>query len=146
MKKIIICLFLIVVLIFCSAKDEPTVPNLRVIFGTQEIEGVTCGYELVYQRVWGETSHIIADCGGVEEVAKEMHSLQLKGGEMLKIDFNQVIDRYVVLDWNKKIEVDMQSSDFIVPQEVGTYLYVITAYFGKSKASYVIKIEVESEI
>ena len=36
MKKIVICLFLIVALIFCAAKDEPTVPNLRVISGTQE--------------------------------------------------------------------------------------------------------------
>lgn len=146
MKKIVICLFLIVALIFCAAKDEPTVPNLRVISGTQEIEGLSCGYELVYQRVWGETSHIIADCAGVEQVAKEADSLHLKGGEMLKLDFSQVIDHYVIFDWNKQAEIEMQSNDFVAPQDVGTYLYVITAYFGKSEASYVIKIEIESEI
>jgi len=146
MKKIVICLFVIVVLIFCSAKDEPTVPTLRVMSGTQEIKELSCGYELVYQRAWGETSHIIADCGGVEEVAKEADSLHLKGGEILKLDFNQLIDHYVIFDWNKQAEIEMQSNNFIVPKEVGTYLYVITAYFGKSEASYVIKIEIESEI
>lgn len=143
MKRIVICLFLIVALIFGSAKDEPTVPTLRLISSNQEVEARSCGYELVYQRVWGETSHIIADCVGIEEVANEMNSLKLKGGEMLKIDFNQLIDHYVVVDWNQQIEVDMQSNEFVVPKEAGTYLYVITVYFGQSEASYVIKVECE---
>ena len=146
MKKIVICLFLIVALIFCCAKDEPTVPTLTVMSGTQEINGVSCGYELVYQRAWGETSHIIADCAGVEQIAKEADSLHLKGGEILKLDFNQVIDHYVIFDWNEQAQIEIQSNDFVVPQDVGTYLYVITAYFGKSEARYVIKIEIHSEI
>ena len=53
---------------------------------------------------------------------------------------------YVIFDWNKQAEIEMQSNDFVAPQDVGTYLYVITAYFGKSEVNYVIKIEVESEI
>ncbi len=118
------------------------IPNLSVTSTNQEAEVSGCGYHLIYQNVWFEKSAVIADCAGPYEVANTLEALQVKAGTTLKIDFDQVVNRYVVLDWNAGIELETKDG-LVVPDEVGMYIYLITVYFGESEASYVIKIEVK---
>lgn len=143
MKKILISILVIIILVISSARDELVIPNLSVTSTNQEAEVSECGYRFIYQTGWFEKSAVIADCIGPDEVAKMLEALQVEAGSTLRIDFDQVVDRYVALNWNEGIEVEVKDG-LVVPDEAGMYIYLITAYFGESEASYVIKIEVNN--
>ena len=52
------------------------------------------------------------------------------------------MDQLVILDWQQDVKLKT-SNVLIAPEELGTYVYVVTAYWGENEATYVIKLLVE---
>lgn len=142
MKKILACLTVILLLLMASGKDEPSLPSLKVISDGSETEALSCGYRLTYRSGWFQKTNVVADCEGVEEMAKLSDGLKVVPGESLDFEFDQSMDQFVVLDWQQAVELDAEGK-LIVPTEAGTYVYVVTAYWGDNEATYVMKVIVE---
>ena len=130
------------VLVIASAKDEPKVPILMVTADEVEQEAMNCGYELIYKEPWFQQTTVIADCEDVNEVAKRLDGIKVSPNTAIYFSFNETMDQFIVLNWHQ--EVELNTTDVLIaPQKVGTYVYMVTAYWGENEATYVIKVIVE---
>lgn len=142
MKKILVCLAVILLLLMVSGRDEPNVPILSVISDGQKTEALSCGYRLTYRSGWFQKTSVVADCAGVDEVAESLEGVKVSPGETLNFEFDQRMDQFFILDWHQEMELDAEG-EIIVPTEAGTYVYGVTTYWGENEATYVIKVVVE---
>ena len=48
------------------------------------------------------------------------------------MSFDETMDQLVILDWQQDVKLKT-SNVLIAPEELGTYVYVVTAYWGEMK-------------
>ena len=120
-KKSNRALILIIVLSIASVKYEAKVPSLIVIADGLEVEAINCGYELTSKEPWFQQTTVIANCAGVDEVAKQLEGIKVSPNAVLDFSFDKTKDQLVILDWHQEVELNTKDM-FVAPQEVGTYV------------------------
>lgn len=83
-----------------SVKYEAKVPSLIVIADGLEVEAINCGYELISKEPWLQQATVIADCAGVDEVAKRLEGIKVSPNAVLDFSFDKTMDQLVILDWH----------------------------------------------
>ncbi len=142
MKKIFICLLLIVALVIASAKDQSNLPTLTVSANQVEEEATHCGYRLMHKDHLFQKTVSIADCIRINEVVNQIEEVKVSRNTAVELSFDETMDQLVILDWQQDVKLKT-SNVLIAPEELGTYVYVVTAYWGENEATYVIKLLVE---
>ena len=84
----------------------------------------------------------VADCIRIDEVVNQIEEVKVSRNTAVELSFDETMDQLVILDWQQDVKLKT-SNVLIAPEELGTYVYVVTAYWGENEATYVIKLLVE---
>lgn len=153
MKKIIICIILLLVTIImmvgCSNKirdlnsdeanigEEINIPELGIVFDTENITVEKGGYSWNY-----DGKSVIVDAASPNQIAENMTGNKIEPNAELTFKFSEAPNKLTVVDWSeiKNNLFDFNNDKIIAPKEKGTYIYEIIGEWEEGQVSFTIKL------
>lgn len=151
MKKLLFVLLLIMLLVFTGCNNghynyEEDVPELKISSDNGEITVEKGTYEWTVKEGYFSDKTTIKDTDSPEKIAEKMGANRVLPRTKLNLLFSKEPDNIEVIPWGelKSDDYNLTGKEMIVPDKEGIYIFEILSEWKQGKASYIIKIAVES--
>lgn len=147
MKKFIFPLLLLFTILFtgCSSNTSIDTPTLSITYKNEWVSVLKGGFEWNRRIGIFKMESVIADAPAPTELAKKISAYELPAKAQLDLKFNKKPQSIEVVSWGylKDNDYSFTENSITVPNEPGTYIFEIRAYWKQGRVSYTTKVIVK---
>lgn len=143
MKKFIFPLLLLFTILFtgCSKNTSIDTPALSITYKNESVSILKGGFEWNRRIGIFKMESVIADAPAPTELAKKISAYKLPPNVQLDLKFTKKPQSIEVVSWGELKDTDYSFTEnsITVPNEPGTYIFEIRAYWKQRRVSYTTK-------
>lgn len=143
MKKFIFPLLLLFTILFtgCSKNTSIDTPALSITYKNESVSILKGGFEWNRRIGIFKMESVIADAPAPTELAKKISAYKLPPNVQLDLKFTKKPQSIEVVSWGELKDTDYSFTEnsITVPNEPGTYIFEIRAYWKQGRVSYTTK-------